>query len=116
MSLKTNALPQIVPHTPHFGHYNTLPRTNLPLALAWAITIHNSQGATYTRAAVNLGPKEIPLGLTYVALSRVTALRGLLLVGNYSMGRIRRINLSNKHLARDEAEGRLDSLKSMQRV
>ena len=100
----------IAPHTAQYGHTKSLSRTNLPLCLAWAITIHKSQGATYDRAVINLGSKEIALGLTYVALSRVKTLEGILLVGNYSMDRIMRLNLNKKHRVRDAAEEWLDTL------
>ena len=59
---------------------------------------------------VDLGGKEIGLGPTYAALSRVTQLSGLLLRGNRSFERIMRINLRPKHFARDEAEAWLDAL------
>jgi ATP-dependent exoDNAse (exonuclease V) alpha subunit len=50
-----------------------------PLRLAWAVTIHKSQGKSYDRAIVDLGPRSFAPGQTYVALSRITALDGLYL-------------------------------------
>ena len=50
-----------------------------PLRLAWAVTIHKSQGATYDRAIVDLGQRSFAPGQTYVALSRISALDGLYL-------------------------------------
>lgn len=50
-----------------------------PLRLAWAVTIHKSQGQTYDRAIVDLGQRSFAPGQTYVALSRITDLDGLYL-------------------------------------
>jgi ATP-dependent exoDNAse (exonuclease V) alpha subunit len=50
-----------------------------PLRLAWAVTIHKSQGKTYDRAVVDLGQRSFAPGQTYVALSRISALDGLYL-------------------------------------
>jgi DNA-binding NarL/FixJ family response regulator len=49
-----------------------------PLRLAWAITIHKSQGLTFQRAIVDAGASFAP-GQVYVALSRLTDLKGLVL-------------------------------------
>ena len=83
--------------------------TNIPLPLAWAIAIHKSQGQTYDIAVVDLGDKELSLGLTYVALSRVKKASGLLMVGNYSEDRIMSINKNPKHHERRDAEKWLDA-------
>jgi ATP-dependent DNA helicase PIF1 len=50
-----------------------------PLRLAWAVTIHKSQGKSYDRAVIDLGPRSFAPGQTYVALSRITELEGLYL-------------------------------------
>ncbi len=52
----------------------------IPLRLAWAITIHKSQGKTFEKVAIDLGRGAFAHGQTYVALSRCTSLSGLKLV------------------------------------
>src|SRR5271154_1515523 len=49
-----------------------------PIRLAWAITIHKSQGLTFERAIIDAGDSFAP-GQVYVALSRLTSLEGLIL-------------------------------------
>ncbi len=50
----------------------------LPLKLAWALTIHKSQGMTISYAEVNLAD-AFAFGQVYVALSRATSLSSLLI-------------------------------------
>ena len=45
-------------------------RQQLPLTLAWALTIHKSQGMTLKRAWIDIAKKESTLGLTYAGISR----------------------------------------------
>jgi len=51
----------------------------LPIRLAWAITVHKSQGQTYQAVAVDLGEGAFAHGQTYVALSRCVSMEGLYL-------------------------------------
>ena len=52
--------------------------SQIPLRLAWAITIHKSQGLTFERAIID-AEASFAHGQTYVALSRCTSLEGLVL-------------------------------------
>lgn len=49
-----------------------------PIKLAWAVTVHKSQGLTFDRAIIDVGQAFAP-GQVYVALSRLRSLEGLIL-------------------------------------
>lgn len=53
--------------------------TQYPLRLAWAVTIHKSQGLTFDNVNINLGTGAFAAGQLYVALSRCRTLEGITL-------------------------------------
>ncbi|MEK7084547.1 MAG: AAA family ATPase, partial [Patescibacteria group bacterium] len=53
--------------------------TQYPLRLAWAVTIHKSQGKTFDRVIVDIGRGTFSPGQLYVALSRCTTMNGMVL-------------------------------------
>lgn len=53
--------------------------TQYPLRLAWAVTIHKSQGKTFDNVIIDIGRGTFVHGQLYVALSRCTSLQGIVL-------------------------------------
>ena len=53
--------------------------TQLPIRLAWAITVHKAQGKTFDKVIIDIGYGTFAHGQVYVALSRCTTLDGIIL-------------------------------------
>jgi ATP-dependent DNA helicase PIF1 len=82
---------QVSPHTWQIFHYTYDARSQsiysepvgsfiqYPLKLAWAITIHKSQGKTFDKLVIDIGRGTFAHGQVYVALSRCTRLSGIIL-------------------------------------
>ena len=88
----------------------TCTRTQIPLSLAWSLTIHKAQGMSIGPkhpikcVEIDLGAKEFELGLTFVALSRAASLACVMLLP--CPGLKRRLQRLSKHpdLPRRKAE------------
>jgi uracil-DNA glycosylase len=78
----------VEPHTWESNDSPCLKREQIPLRVAYAVTIHKSQGATLDCALVDIGASTFECGQAYVALSRVRDLESLF-VHNFKPDRVR---------------------------
>lgn len=78
----------MTPHVWESSKISGIGISQIPLILAWAITIHKMQGATVDYAKMDLGSSIFACGQTYVGLSRVKSIDGLYLT-NLDVTRIR---------------------------
>ena len=105
--------PKCVPIPPvvfewHNGS-TTLSRQQLPLRLSYAMTIHKSQGQTMAKAVIDIGSREMSAGCTFVALSRLKTLSGLL-IQPMSFERLKSIGKLKRMHQRISEEQRLKQL------
>jgi energy-coupling factor transporter ATP-binding protein EcfA2 len=80
-----------------------------PLRLAWAITIHKSQGLTFEKAIIDIGA-SFAAGQAYVALSRCTSLDGIVLYSKIASNCIMTNPLAVDFSKSEQAEGDLQQL------
>ena len=86
-------------------------RLQLPLKLAWAVTIHKSQGLTLDNVVIDVGKREFSSGLTFVACSRVRQLKDLLFTPPFPFQRLANLANSQRLRERQEEDVRLRSLR-----
>ena len=91
----------------------TLSRQQIPLRLSYAMTIHKSQGQTMTKAVIDIGNKEMAAGCTFVALSRLKSLSGLLITP-MTLERLQAIGKMKQTQQRLTEEERLNSMATQQ--
>ena len=116
---------RILPKVYQHGDYPTFGLEQIPLRLAWAFTIHKSQGITLDIAEMDLGSNVFEYGQSYVGLSRVRNLEGLYL-SNFNPRKIKTNptvaefyrtipEVSDKAVATDKAQG-ADTSEATKRV
>lgn len=77
-------------------HKITCSRKQLPLRLAYGITVHKAQGLTLDHAVIHLGDKDFQRGLSFVACSRVRSLRALAFSERFPASRLMNLGKSAK--------------------
>ena len=78
----------------------SMKRIQFPLMLSWACTVHKVQGKTFNKIVVSFKlnkQRSFHPGQIYVALSRVTSLDGLYLIGEYSKSAIKTDQRATDH-------------------
>ena len=90
----------IVPIIPVSSRYKTksqeASRINFPIKLAFAMTIHKSQGLTLDKVLIDIGNREFAPGLSFVAISRVKRLNDLAFQSGFDWRRMQTIGQSGR--------------------
>ena len=97
--------PKMVPITPvSLGSIR-----QVPIRMAWAMTIHKSQGLTLQKAMIDIGKIERQ-GLTFTTLSRVKGLNGLHLQPTFTFERLRKMHNHSYTILHKNEEARLQTM------
>jgi ATP-dependent exoDNAse (exonuclease V) alpha subunit len=79
-----------------------LSRTMFPVVLAYAITVHKSQGLTLDRAVLDISERDFAVGLTYVAISRVRTIDSLMIDQEFHIGRFEQSDSIMRRMCSDD--------------
>ena len=85
-------------------------RLQIPLKLAWAVTIHKAQGLTLDKVVIDIGKKEFSAGLTFVACSRVRRLSDIMFDPPFAYQRVASLAKSMRLTERKVEDARLYSM------
>ncbi|MCX5805690.1 MAG: AAA family ATPase [Proteobacteria bacterium] len=101
VKLQNGETVEVTPHTWELFEYQydratkriltrkTAAFTQYPIRLAWAVTIHKSQGKTFDKVVIDIGRGTFAHGQVYVALSRCTSFAGIILTKKITKSHIR---------------------------
>ena len=84
------------------GTRGSCSRRQFPITLAFALTVHKSQGLTLNRVVLDVKEKDKTAGLTYVAISRVKKLSGLMFERGFDMERFQSSTSKTKEARQED--------------
>ena len=90
-------------------------RQQVPFCLAWAITVHKSQGLTLSKVKIDIGSKEFAVGLTFIVTLHIRSLSDIYF-RQFTFDRLQRIKNSSRLQERKAEEERLTSRIARQRT